>query len=56
MRYFDTLNALGSSDYEEGPWIQGDYRLITLEYQKIEDDLCIQEFVSVRISMEECDD
>ena len=56
MRYFDTFNSLGSSDYEDGPWIQGDFRVLTLEYQRIEDSETIREFVSVRVSMEEDDD
>lgn len=56
MRYFDTFNSLGSSDYEDGPWIQGDFRILTLEYQRIEDSETIREFISVRVSMEEADD
>ena len=45
------FNPFDSMDHgrEDGPWIQGDYRLITLRYQKMEDDIFIKEFMSQRM-------
>lgn len=44
----DPFDSIGIG-WEDGSWIQGDYRLVTLRYQRIEDDLFINKFMSQRV-------
>ena len=48
MTRCNPLDSIGNG-FEDGPWIQGDYRLVTLRYQRIEDDILINEFMSQRM-------
>ena len=48
MINYNPFDSIGNG-FEDGPWIQGDYRLVTLRYQRIEDDMLINEFMSQRM-------
>lgn len=42
------MDSIAIGDLEEGPFKQGDYGYVTLQYQRIEDASCIREYMEVR--------
>lgn len=42
------MDSIAIGDYEDGPFLQGDYGYVTLQYQRIEDANSIREYMEVR--------
>lgn len=41
------MDSIAIGDFEDGPFKQGDYGYVTLQYQRIEDAVCIREYMEV---------
>lgn len=41
------MDSVAIGDLEDGPFKQGDYGYVTLQYQRIEDASCIREYMEV---------
>lgn len=42
------MDSVAIGGFEDGPFKQGDYGYVTLQYQRIEDAGCIREYMEVR--------
>lgn len=42
------MDSIAIGDFEDGPFKQGDYGYVTLQYQRIEDANSVREYMEVR--------
>ena len=47
------MDSIAIGDLEDGPFKQGDYGYVTLQYQRIEDATCIREYMEVKYGTED---